>query len=324
MSLYIKPSSFLIEADMRWKRGQRLKLVSETDASGPVRAILQEVRHSLRVPVVPNLYQAYAAFPEFLDLHWQAFRPALQSERFFSLGCRLAAESYTRAHNYFEIPALPQSEADPQGLALLPVAKVLDYYQYLDPLLLLVTAAQMQAFEGPIGQAAGPAEPARHPGFPLAPSLLCDGQAHPGVQRSWNERRRFFELGFFSDEHRALACFPEFYTAYWTALKELLQSPVFADCQYRLADSAMEIAAELPARVETGIPQLLDAGLSDEQITSVMRINAAFMEALTGLVLDITFARIGGEGGTPAERATHKGPATESTAPKNGSPVRAA
>src|SRR5271166_6376387 len=99
---------------MKGKKGNRLKLVSEADAPAPVRAIFDEVRHCLGVPSVPMLYLAYAAIPQFLDLHWRAFKPVLQTRQFFALGARLAAEAYTRAQSYFEIPDLradfPESE----------------------------------------------------------------------------------------------------------------------------------------------------------------------------------------------------------------------
>ena len=91
---------------MTWKRGSRLKLVSEAEASPPIRAIFDEVRHSLGVSAVPILYQAYAAVPRFLELHWEALRPALNTRAFFRMGERLAAEAYTRAQSYFAIPDL--------------------------------------------------------------------------------------------------------------------------------------------------------------------------------------------------------------------------
>lgn len=307
---------------MRWKRGQRLKLVSETEAPTCTRKILREIRERLGVPAVPKLYEAYAAFPEFLEIHWQVFRPAIQSRQFFLMGSRLAAESYTRAHNYFEIRAIGRCEAGSQT-TVLSISQVLDYYQYLDPLLLLITAAQMQAFEGPVGEPLR-SEPAIHIEFAAAPPTLCDGSASPELQRSWCERKKLLELAFISEEHRALACWPEFYVEYWAALKELLQSPVYADCRYRLAESALKMAGELPVRVETAVSQLLDAGVNDEQITSVMRVTEAFMQALTGLVLDITFARIGVE--KDAEQEAHRQPPGRSVQnqEKTGSPVRAA
>ncbi len=204
---------------MRWKRVQRLKLVSETEAPARTREILRDVRESLGIPVIPKLYEAYAAFPDFLIAHWEAFRPAIQSRQFFLLGSRLAAESYTRAHNYFEIRAIGRRETSSQVPTTLSISQVLEYYQYLDPLLLLIVAAQMQAFEGPVGQPLRSAEPAHHAEFAAAPPTLCDGNASAQLQRSWGERKRLLELAVVSDEHRALACWPEFYVEYWAALK---------------------------------------------------------------------------------------------------------
>ncbi len=77
---------------MRWKKGSRLKLVSEADATPPVRATFDEVRHALGVPAVPILYQAYAAVPKFLELHWEALRPAIKTRQFFRMGERLASK----------------------------------------------------------------------------------------------------------------------------------------------------------------------------------------------------------------------------------------
>ena len=311
---------------MRWKRGNRLKLVSESEAPDRTRKILREVRESLGVPCVPKLYEAYAAFPKFLEVHWEAFRPVVHSRQFVVLGARLAAESYTRAHNYFDVPVLPQVEAGRRPVRTLSVSQVLDYYQYLDPLLLLIAAAQMRALEEGVGAPKGRVDAAVHPEFVAAPCLLGDAEAPPAVQRSWQERGRLLELAFISDEHRALACWGDFYLAYWVALKDLFASPVYADCQYRLAESALHMAGELPVRVETCISELIEAGLSDEEVAAVAGANELFVHALTGLVLDITFARIGVEkaasGAEPAA-ATDTKPETRHKK-RTRSPIRAA
>lgn len=298
--------------------------MTESEAPGRIRQIFDEVRNSLGLPVVPTLYQAYAAFPEFLELHWQAFRPALETRHFFLLGARLAAESYTRAHNYFEVRGLASRDLLAEGSAPLPLGQVLDYYQYLDPLLLLIAAAQMQAFEGPIGQRQDIPQRANHPCFPVAPRLLSDTEATPAVHRIWNDRRSMLELAFISDEHRALACWPRFYGEYWLALKDLLRSPLYADSQLRVAESAWNLTRELPAKVDIGIPFLLDAGLDDEQVSSLVRINEAFLQALSGLLLDITFARIAYEGGTRRESHPENPLPVEKPPQKAGSPTRAA
>ena len=164
---------------MRWRRGNHLKLVGEAEAPPPTREIFDEVRHSLGVPVIPPLYQAYAAYPQFLEMHWQAFRPAVESRQFFLLGARLAAESYTRAHNYFDVGSLAPRELHGNGTAGLSLAQALDYYQYLDPLLLLIASAQMQAFEGPAGSEQIAPEPAQHPSFASVAAFArqCRGHA---------------------------------------------------------------------------------------------------------------------------------------------------
>ena len=175
---------------MRWKRGNRLRLASEAEASPRTREIFAEVRERLGLPVVPLLYRAYAVFPDFLELHWQSFRPLIESRQFFVLGARLAAECYTRAHNYFAVDSLSGLEAEPAANVTLPLPQVLDYYQYLDPFLLLITAAQMQAFEGAAGESLETPANARHASFTVAPRLLSDSEATAGVQRIWEERRR--------------------------------------------------------------------------------------------------------------------------------------
>ena len=36
----------------------------------------RDLKRSLRVPVVPSLFQAYAAWPRFLDAVWRRLRPS--------------------------------------------------------------------------------------------------------------------------------------------------------------------------------------------------------------------------------------------------------
>ena len=307
---------------MRWKRGNRLRLIGEGEAPPRTREIFDEVRQSLGVPTVPAFYQAYAVFPQFLEMHWAAFRPAIRSRQFFSLGARLAAESYTRAHSYLDVGSLTVSD-DTVPTAHLSLGQVLDYYQFLDPLLLLIASAQMQAFEGPVGRK-GVAEATLHPLFQAAPALVTDEEAGASVQRIWTERRRLLEVAFTSDEHRALAVWPEFYREYWACLRKSITSPVYADTQYRIGESAWTMVHELPARVETAPAQLLENGMEVEELASLMRINQAFMQAMAGLLLDVTFARIACDGGSREQSQPLSSAASTSVRKKAKSPTRAA
>ena len=137
------------------------------------------------------------------------------------------------------------------------------------------------------------------------------------MQRIWDERRLLHHLSFVSDEHRALARWGQFYQEYWNELRSLLQSPLGNDTQYRIADSAWGLARELPVRIETPVTDLYDAGIGGEEVTSLVRINQALVEAYSGLMLDVTFARIGCEGGTALKHEPAAAPASaESTPPR--------
>jgi hypothetical protein len=288
---------------MRSRRGSRLKLVNEAEASPPIRAIFDEVRHDLGVPVIPILYQAYAAIPKFLELHWQALRPALSTRDFFRMGERLAAEAYTRAQSYFAVPdlrGLRKSDIDgnPEIVSLLGV---LDYYQYVDPLLVLITAAQMQAFDGAVGTVKEQVENSLPRSMAQAPELAAYELGTARLQRIWDRRRRALDLAFIPDEHRAAAMWPGIYQQCWFALNELVASPLYADCQYRIGESAWGLVRDLPVAFETDVSRLVEAGLTGEEISAVARVNEALFGAFTAMLLDVTFMRIACEGGSQSE-----------------------
>jgi len=48
-----------------------VKMVSEEDAVGKVREIYEEIRSSLGIDFVPNMYKVMAVKPEFLEANWR-------------------------------------------------------------------------------------------------------------------------------------------------------------------------------------------------------------------------------------------------------------
>ena len=93
----------------------KLTLVRESEASGRTSQVFGELKAALGMPYVSLLYKAYAAYPKFLDLHWQAFKPVVETQEFFDLAERLRAEAYTRMHNYFRVPDLCARLTDDNG-----------------------------------------------------------------------------------------------------------------------------------------------------------------------------------------------------------------
>jgi alkylhydroperoxidase family enzyme len=48
-----------------------VKLISEDEATGKVKAIYDEIKAKLGTDFVPNLYRAMASNPEYLEANWR-------------------------------------------------------------------------------------------------------------------------------------------------------------------------------------------------------------------------------------------------------------
>jgi len=294
---------------MAWRKGNRLRLVSEAEAQGRTLEIYGEIKHAMGVPHVNVVYQAFAAYPVFLDLHWRSFRPVLETQEFFNLSDRLRADAYTRTHNYFAIPDLWSLLADvsfSEG-AHEELAEVIDLFHYQNPLLLLLLAAQVQAFEGPVGESKPAVSPALISGFEYKPILIEDASATPRVRQVLDEIRRILRLPFLNTDYRALARWPDILAAYWQALKQVVQSPLYESSHYGVRETAYALARELPGPIELTTNQLSEAGMDDTDISSVVRMTELFVQSISGLLLNIAFAKIGFEGGNRKPAQAEKG-----------------
>lgn len=48
-----------------------VKLISEEEATGKVKALYEEIKEGLGTDFVPNLYKAMASNPEYLEANWR-------------------------------------------------------------------------------------------------------------------------------------------------------------------------------------------------------------------------------------------------------------
>jgi hypothetical protein len=104
-------------------------------------------------------------------------------------------------------------------------------------------------------------------------------------------------LPYVNTEFLALARWPAFFNVYCEALRGILGSPLFVDCQHRTRKTAWELAQELSAPVELSAEELRNAGMTAGEVASVIRLLRFFLENLSGLVMAMVVAKIGLEGG---------------------------
>jgi hypothetical protein len=298
---------------MTWRKGNRLRLVPESQAEGRVAEIFSEMKHVLGIPCVDGTYQALAAYPKFLSLHWQALRPIVETAEFFALAERMRADCYTRMHGYFEIPDLYThiSNLGFSTRAREELANAVELYNYSLPLLLLMIAAQLQAFDSPVGQKGAGTHPPTHPVFEEKLVTVPEQGAPAHIVRCYEEVKRAVSLPFVPDFYLSIARWPDFLREFWDTLKPILTSPVFEGCHYGERETAFALVREFPVPLELDIEQLADAGMGDEDIGSIIHILESFVDALSAMLLQIAAAKIALEGGTrasaPAQKAEPRG-----------------
>lgn len=287
---------------MAWNRKKRLSLIPEAQAGPIVADTYFDIRTDLNLPSVPAYHRALANYPKFLAHQWKALHPLVRDKAFAGHTERLRAEAYTTMHNYFRIPDLMRSmqQAHLSDGARQELTNSVDFYQYRDAALLLLTAVQSVGFESAPADASPPC-PA-----PLAlgahedqakPVLVPEENASPAVRAIYEDIRRTLSIPVVTDDYLAMARFPDFIQEYWKALKPNAIAPLFGEYARRMGDSAANHAAELPPVPQLSVQCLEDAGISKDDIASVVHINEAFCTTYAASVLNIAFARIGLDGG---------------------------
>ena len=284
---------------MPWRKGNRLRLVTETEAHGRTQELYEDIRTTLGLPITPTAFQAFAVVPSFLELAWNALRPVARTQEFFILADRLRADAYTRCYTYFTVPDLcARLEALQYSRgAREEIAASIEMLNHGSGIVLLLLAVLLQSFEGPVGQDCTCERPAIRPVYAVRPPLVSEDTAPPDVQRIFDDIRKTLKVPHLTAEMRALARWPEFFADYWQALKTAVGSPLYEVCFRGVHETAFSVTREIPLVVELTTEQLSGAGLSEEEIASVVRIADSFVTATVATVLNVAFAKIGMEHG---------------------------
>ncbi|ABF41344.1 hypothetical protein Acid345_2343 [Candidatus Koribacter versatilis Ellin345] len=275
---------------MPWRRGNRLTLLQEREASGRVAEVFEELKFALGIGYVPVPFQAFAAYPAFLDALIKAMRPLLATREFFDSAARLRAEAYTDVHNYFKVAAIGE------GLSAAEAAAEMELFGFVESAMLLMLSVQSQAFEGPVGL-----DVAGHPAGLMAimssPDFVNSETTSPPVKRVLDEQRHLLELAYYSDEQRSLTHSPELLFAYWRVLKPLLNTAIHERMVFDIRESAWKCALEIPVQVNLEIAKLLEAGVGEEEIGIVGRMTELLARGAAIGLMNAMIGKIGMEGG---------------------------
>jgi len=289
---------------MVWKR-QKLRLVPESEAEGDILDIYGEIRHALGLPYINPMFQALAAYPAFFRVFWETLQPDLETGEFFSLAQRIAAEAYTRVHNYLNVPNLSRrvEEMEFSPGAQEELREAMDLYLYNNSVLLLIAAAQIQGFENPNAAPRPTTAPAVHPSHHERPILVDERHAPPETRRIYDDIKKTMGTPFLNTSYINFGRWPDFLREYWSALKPVMLSPIYEQNRAALHQSGLALATELPRPLQLSPAQLEEVGVSHGDLVAVMQIAEFFLTKLSKQLLNIAFAKISLEGGVHSTAA---------------------
>jgi hypothetical protein len=121
--------------------------------------------------------------------------------------------------------------------------------------------------------------------------------ATPRAKKVFDEAKQVTGLPLVSSDLRALGRWSEFLEEYWQLARGMIRSPLFSECQRGVEDTAATVLRELPGPVELSLTQLAEAGIPEDEISSIVRATENMVHGFAMLSLNISIAKIGLEGG---------------------------
>ena len=279
---------------MSWNN-TRLHLLTEREAEGRTKEIFEELKQALGVPYVNTMFQALAAHPRFFELFWNTAKPALYTQEFFIYAERLGAEAYTRMVNYFSVPDLRNGTAatgftDRRQAEL---QEAVELYDYNYSVLLLLSAALVYAFEHPDARVREGTPVAIGSRYLKKPVLVEENVAPLKTRRIYEDIKRTLHIPFVNICYMDFARWPDFLSSYWESLKPLLRAPLYEHNRLALRDSALSLASSLPEPLRLAASEMEEAGLSTQNIDSVIQMSELFLNLASKQALNVSYARIG-------------------------------
>jgi Halocarboxylic acid dehydrogenase DehI len=289
----------LIEKDMPWNRN-KLRMVSESEAQGETARIYAELKETLGIPHVSMAFRILAAFPRFFPLFWQCAQPLLQTGEFFTAADQIRIQAYSQMRSSFDVPDLGSKlvEFEFTPRAQEEIRDVVELYEYVNPVLLLVMAALVQGFEHPESLPSKHGHlPVHHLRHPSRPILVDERVAPEPTRKLYDDIKQTMGTPYLNTSYITFGRWPDFLAEYWRSLKPMIGTPSYEKARVALREFALNAANDLPEAIHLSRATLDKAGVSNEERSIALQTVHFFLDLLGKQVLNIAFARVGLEGG---------------------------
>lgn len=275
--------------------------IPESDAPPPIKAIYDDIKATLRVPLVNLVFRVLAANPDFLEIAWQQLRPNARTV-FFE---RRADDIRLAAVTGMLAMGRPPACEDPE------IRDVLKVFHYVNPKLLLAVAALRSATVGQLPRLEQLSRDEKRqivPGIPSGvPEIdLSPGQSEPeAVETIFSEIKSTYRIPVVNSDYRALARWPEYFGEGWSALRAAAQDGAYRRLERSLRGMAAEAVLVMPFRVEINPHVMRLVGLTEGDIDRTQSTLELFYRLLAPLVMNIAYLAAGALGAEEAARSPY-------------------
>lgn len=267
--------------------------VLEEYAEGDIKGIFDDIKKTLRVPIVDMVFGMLATEPDYLRVAWRQLHTNAQTLYFEARTDDLRRFA---VHSMSEIGELRTPASDDS------IPGVLRVFHYLDAKLLLAVSALRSSILGQLPRAAMlPAAEKRQivpgvaPGMPTIEMVHTDTKDER-LQRIFDDIRAASPAGVVSSDYRALAKWPDYLEGAWSAVKPRMSTPAYRRATRQLRWMADEAVLGLAFRLEATPHTLRHAGLSERQLDHVRTMLDQFYREISHAVANVAVFTTGIEG----------------------------
>lgn len=256
---------------------QAVTEVPEGEAEGKIKSVYDDIKATLRTPIVGLAFRALAVQPDYLEVAWIALKPNVQTVFFEARADELRAFAVRTltAEGAASAPAIPE-----------PARAALDVFHYVNPKLLLAIAALRSAASGQQPRLAELTRDEKRqvaPGVPEgahAPNLVDPATASEPVSGFFRQIETALSAPAVPCEYRALAAWPDYLRSGWDAIRGLMATPTYRQVVRELRSMAEETVVALPYRMDINPHVLRQSGLSERDLDDVHHTLRTFYRLL--------------------------------------------
>lgn len=266
---------------------QAVAEVPEADAEGKIKNIYDDIKETLRVPVVSPVFRALALYPDYLQMAWRVLKPNVQIVYFerSADNLRRAAVQAVQGMN-----VSPNRGIDDVGTAV----RALHYASAKD---FLATAALRAATGGQQPKLSElPGEDKRQIQVGVPAELdgvgLTTESPSAEIQAILEEMNSTLGSSLAEREILPLVRWPDYLRSAWQVWQPTVTDSSFLRVRRELSRLVEAVVTGFPFRMDIYPHALRHAGLTEQQLDDVRSLLSEYYRLLPGILATASFLRL--------------------------------